>query len=252
LTLKRYIILILLVSGSLAGFGQLQVQVRGKVFDMTQQIPLVSVSVQSTGGTGTVTDSLGRYTIYARESDSIWFSYLGKGTPKYPVAAIPNQQNFEISLHVNVTELKTIMVKPRNYHLDSIANREEYAKVFNYKKPGLGIVHPNTQNAAVGVDLDQLVDVFNFKKNRRMANFRDRLMAEEKDKYIEHRFSRALVIRLTQLKGADLDTFMVRYKPDLVLVENATDYELQSYIKQCYDKYMKWKEVMGELRKEDN
>lgn len=85
-----------------------------------------------------------------------------------------------------------------------------------------------------------------------MANFRDRLMAEEKDKYIEHRFSRALVIRLTQLKGADLDTFMVRYKPDLVLVEHATDYELQSYIKQCYDKYMKWKEIMGELRKEDN
>jgi hypothetical protein len=252
LTLKRYIILILLVSGSLAGFGQLQVQVRGKVFDMTQQVPLVSVSVQSTGGTGTVTDSMGRYTIYAKESDSIWFSYLGKGTPKYPVVAIPNQQNFEISLHVNVTELKPIMIKPRNYHLDSIANREENAKIFNYKKPGLGIVQPNTQNAAVGVDLDQLVDVFNFKKNRRMANFRDRLMAEEKEKYIEHRFSRALVIRLTQLKGADLDTFMVRYKPDLVLVENATDYELQSYIKQCFDKYMKWKEVMGELRRQDN
>ena len=219
---------------------------------MTQQVPLVSVSVQSTGGTGTVTDSMGRYTIYAKESDSIWFSYLGKGTPKYPVAAIPNQQNFEISLHVNVTELKPIMVKSRNYHLDSIANREENAKIFNYKKPGLGIVQPNTQNAAVGVDLDQLVDVFNFKKNRRMANFRDRLVLEEKEKFIEHRFSRALVIRLTQLKGADLDTFMVRYKPDLVLVENATDYELQSYIKQCYDKYMKWKEVMGELRKQDN
>nr|WP_262898100.1 carboxypeptidase-like regulatory domain-containing protein [Niastella soli] len=252
MTLKRYIILFLLVFGSLTGFSQLQVQVKGKVFDMTQQVPLVSVSVISTGGTGTMTDSLGRYTIYVKESDSISFSYLGKGTPKYPVSAIPNQQNFEISLHVNVTELKPIMVKQRNYHLDSIANRQEYAKAFNYKKPGLGIVHPNTQNAAVGVDLDQLVDVFNFKKNRRMAAFRDRLVEEEKEKYIDHRFSRALVIRLTQLRGAELDTFMVRYRPDLVLVETATDYELQSYIKQCYEKYMKWKEVMGELRKQDN
>jgi hypothetical protein len=252
LILKRYIILILLVSGSLAGFGQILVQVKGKVFDMSQQVPLASVSVLSTGpGPGTLTDSLGRYTIYVRDNDSIWFSYLGKGTPKYPVAQIPNQQNFEISLHVNVTELKPIMVKPRNYHLDSIANREEYAKVFNYKKPGLGIVAPTTQNAAVGVDLDQLIDVFNFQKNRRMAAFRDRLIAEEKEKYIEHRFNRALVIRLTQLRGDDLDTFMVRYKPSLVLIESATDYELQTYIKQCYAKFIKLREIMGELRKEN-
>jgi hypothetical protein len=251
LILQRYIILILLVLGSLAGFSQIQIQVKGKVFDMTQQIPLVSVSVMSTGGSGTVTDSLGRYSIYVRETDSIWFSYLGRGTPKYPVNSIPNQQNFEISLHVSVTELKPIMVKNRNYHLDSIANREEYAKGFNYRKPGLGIVTPTTQNAAVGVDLDQLIDILNFKKNRRMAAFRDRLVAEEKEKFIEHRFSRALVIRLTQLRGAELDTFMVRYKPDLIFVESSTDYELQSYIKKCFEKYTKMKEIMGELKKEN-
>ncbi len=120
----------------------MQIQVKGKVFDMTQQIPLVGVSVMSTSKNGTTTDSLGRYSLYVTDTDSIWFSYLNKGTPKYPVASIPNQQNFEISLHVNVTELKPIMVKQRNYHLDSIENRQEYAKAFNYKKPGLGIVTP--------------------------------------------------------------------------------------------------------------
>jgi hypothetical protein len=218
---------------------------------MTQQVPLVSVSVLSTGGTGTSTDSLGRYSIYVRETDSIWFSYLGKGTPKYPVNSIPNQQNFEISLHVNVTELKSIMVKPRNYHLDSIANREEYAKAFNFRKPGLGVVMPSGPGAAVGVDLDQLIEVFQFKRNRRMAQFRDRLVQEEKEKFIEHRFSRALVIRLTQLRGAELDTFMVRYKPDLIFTETATDYEFQSYIKKCLEKYQKLNAIMGELRKQE-
>jgi hypothetical protein len=226
-------------------------QIKGKVFDMSQQIPLSSVSVLSTGGAGTVTDSLGRYTIFVHENESIWFSYLGKGTPKYPVKTIPNMQNFEISLHVNVTELKQVMVKPPNYHLDSIANREEYARAFNFKKPGLGIVAPSGTNAAVGVDLDQLIDVFNFKRNRRMVAFRDRLLREEKEKFIEHRFSRALVIKLTQLHGADLDTFMVRYKPDLIFTETATDYEFQSYIKKCYGNYQKMKEIMGELKKPD-
>jgi hypothetical protein len=218
---------------------------------MTQQVPLVSVSVISTGGTGTATDSLGRYSIYVRETDSIWFSYLGKGTPKYPVSAIPNQQNFEISLHVNVTELKPIMVKPRDYHLDSLSNRQEYAKAFNFKKPGLGIVTPTTPGAAVGVDMNQLIEVFQFKRNRRMAQFRDRLIQEEHEKFIEHRFSRALVIRLTQLRGADLDTFMVRYKPDLIFTETATDYEFQSHIKNSYEKFQKMKAIMGELRKQE-
>jgi hypothetical protein len=217
---------------------------------MSQQIPLPSVSVMSTGGTGTVTDSLGRYSLSVHENDSIWFSYLGKGTPKYAIKSIANLQNFEISLHVNVTELKQIMVKPRNYHLDSIANREEYAKAFNFKKPGLGIVTPSGPGAAVGVDLDELIQVFQFKKNRRMAAFRDRLLREEKEKYIEHRFSRALVIKLTQLRGFELDTFMRRYKPDLLFTESATDYEFQTYIKLCYEKYQKWKQVMGELKKE--
>jgi len=228
-----------------------QIQVRGKVFDMTQQIPLSSVSVISTGGTGTVTDSLGRYTIYVKENDSIWFSYLGKGTPKYAIKSIANLQNFEISLHVNVTELKQIMVKPRNYHLDSIANREEYAKAFNFKKPGLGIVTPSGPGAAVGVDLDQIIEMFQFKKNRRMAAFRDRLMREEKEKFIDHRFSRTLVIKLTQLHGPDLDTFMRRYKPDLVFTETATDYEFQTYIKLSFEKYQKLKQIMGELKKEN-
>src|SRR5581483_2565782 len=141
------------------------------------------------------------------------------------------------SLHVNVTELRPIMVKPPNYHLDSIENRQEYAKAFNFRKPGLGIVSPSGPGAAVGVDLDQLIEVFQFNKNRRMAAFRDRLVREEKEKFIEHRFSRQLVIKLTGLHGADLDTFMVRYKPDLFFTQMATDYEFQSYIKKCNERY---------------
>jgi hypothetical protein len=120
----RLIILTGLLSFA-TGIALSQVKVSGRVFDMTQSIPLQSVSVMSTGGTGTVTDSSGHYMIVVHETDSLWFSYLGKPTPKYPVLTIANLQNFEISLHVNVTELKQVMVKPRNYKLDSTQNRED-------------------------------------------------------------------------------------------------------------------------------
>lgn len=224
-----------------------QVQVKGKVFDMTQSIPLQSVSVMSTTGTGTVTDSLGRYMIFTKEKDSIWFSYLGKSTPKYPVATIVNPQHFEISLHVNVTTLKPVMVRPPDYHFDSIQNRKDYAKAFDFKKPGIGVV--STPGGGIGLDLDEFIQMFRFRKNKRMAAFRDWLIREEQQKFIEHRFSRALVIRLTGLHGPELDTFMARYKPDLLFTQFATDYEFQSYIKACFEKYQRLKQTMGELRK---
>lgn len=224
-------------------------QVKGKVFDMTQSIPLQSVSVMSTSGAGTTTDSLGRYTIRAGENDSIWFSYLGKSTPRYPVNTIGNLQNFEVSLHVNVTVLRSVMVKPPDYHLDSIQNRKDYAKAFNFKKPGIGVV--STPGGAVGMDLDQFIDMFQFRRNKRMAQFRDRLIREEQDKYIEHRFSRSLVIKLTGLRGPELDTFMRRYKPDLYFTQVATDYEFQSYIKICYERFIRLQKVLSELRRPD-
>jgi hypothetical protein len=184
-----------------------------------------------------------------RETDSIWFSYLGKPTPKYPISTIVNTLNFEVSLHVNVTELKQVTVKPPNYREDSLRNREEYARAFNYKKPGIGVnLNPG---GAVGLDLDQFIQMFQFGRNRRMAHFRDRLLREEKERFIEHRFNRALVIKITQLRGADLDTFMVRYKPDLEFTQLATDYEFRTYIKLSYEKFIRLQKVMQELRKEN-
>lgn len=216
---------------------------------MTQSVPLSSVSVLSTGGTGTVTDSSGRYMIMVGDNDSVWFSYLGKGTPKYPIKAIANTTYFEISLHVNVTELPKITIQPRNYKKDSIQNRIDFAEAFEFKKPGIGSTY--TPGGAAGLDLTQFITMFQFRRNKRMASFRDRLIREEQDAFIEHRFSRPLVVKLTGIRGSELDSFMVRYKPDLVFTMYATDYEFNSYIKECHINYMKWRQAMGQLRNEE-
>jgi hypothetical protein len=238
---------LLLAAGTVAAQPG-QVRVSGRVFDMSQSIPLQSVSVLSTLGTGTVTDSMGRYTIYVRETDSIWFSYLDKPTPKYPVRTITNIQNFEVSLHVNVTELRQVMVKPRNYKQDSIQNRIDYAKAFNFQKPGIGV--SVTPGGAAGLDLDEFIHMFQFRRNKRMVAFRERLVREEQERFIDHRFNRGLVIRITQLRGDDLDTFMIQYKPDLFFTQTATDYEFQLYIKLSSEKYQRLKKAMSDLRKE--
>ena len=106
----------------------------GTVYDSSRNFPLEAVSVLSTSGKGTTTNSEGHYQIDVAEQDSIWFSYLGKPTMKFPVLKIMNPTGFDISLHVNVPVLKEVKVRQRNYRQDSLQNRLDYAKIFNYEK----------------------------------------------------------------------------------------------------------------------
>lgn len=226
--------------------GFAQVKLSGRVYDMSKFNPLEAVSVLSASGAGTVTDSLGRYSLIVKETDSIWFSYLNKPTPKFAINSIPNLQNFEISLHVNVTELKEVRIMPRNYRMDSIQNRLDYAKAFDFQKPGIGSVL-SVGPAGAGLDLNEFISMFQFRKNRRMLAFQSRLLQEEEDRFIDHRFNRALVIKLTQLRSPDLDSFMVAYRPTLEFTSFSTDYEFQEYIKLCFYQYKKYRDMRNEL-----
>ena len=190
------------------------------------------VSVLSTSGTGTVTNADGYYEIEVTEKDSIWFSYLNKPTVKFPVMRIGNPMQFDISLQVNVPVMKEVKILPRNYRLDSLRNRQDYAKIFNYQKPTLKTVTPQ-YGAAVGFDLDEVINMFRVKRNRSMASFQRRLLMEEQDKYVDFRFNKALVRRLTLLDGAELDSFMRVFKPSYTFTKLAGDYEFRLYIKQA-------------------
>jgi hypothetical protein len=231
--------------------GIAQVRISGKVFDITEKSPLEAVSVLSSAGNGTVTNSEGRYSIVVNLKDSIWFSYLNKGTVHYPVSKIVNQQAFDIALHVTSTVLKDIRFSPKNYKLDSIQNRLDYAKAFDFHKPGVGSSINLAPGGGVGLDVNQFIQMFQFRRNRRMEAFQDRLVREEEDRFVDHRFSRSLIIRLTGLRGASLDSFIVRYRPTVEFTRYSTDYEFQAYIKQCFHNYQRYLQMKQELRLND-
>lgn len=204
------------------------------VYDSSRNYPLEAVSVLSTSGKGTVTNADGFYEIEVTEKDSIWFSYLNKPTVKFPVLKIVNTMSFDISLHVNVPVLREVKIRPRNYRQDSIQNRIDYAKVFNYQKPKL---KPSVTSSGVGFDLDEIINMFRFRRNRSMASFQQRLLMEEEDKYIDYRFNKALVRRLTLLESPELDSFMQLYRPSYTFTKMAGDYEFQYYIKTAFFRY---------------
>lgn len=246
---------ILLSVGFLQKLQAQYVTISGTVFDITARRPLEAVGVISNSGRGTLTDSLGKYTITVQAKDSIWFTLIGKTTMKYPVDTISNLDNFNVMIHVRSTELPEVRVRNSYYKLDSIQNRRDYAKVFDFRKPSLRLSNNPNYNPGgltVGFDLDEIINLFRPQKTRSILALQKRLVDEEQEKYVNRRFSKRFVRELTKLQSPELDTFMVHFRPEYSLMLLLNDLELGYYIQQNYEAFKSqkynWK---GGLRRKD-
>lgn len=238
--LPVFCLLLLLISSQIVDAQLLTV--KGRVTDYYSKRPLDAVTVQTTRGAATISDSLGHYTIQATDKDSLWFSYLGKKTQKYPIDTITNLSSFEVALYVDVAWLPAVKVQNRNYRNDSIQNREDYAKIFNFQKPGIRLSSTSPQayvpgSVTVGLDLDELINMFRFRRTRQILAFQKRLLQQEQDKYIDHRFTKRLVTQLTGLKSPSLEPFMAFCRPPYDMLIGMNDIELGYYVEQSFAIY---------------
>jgi hypothetical protein len=224
---------ILLAALLLARHGAFgQVEVHGTVYDRSRYFAMPGVSVMSTSGQGTMTDSAGQYRLRVSRRDSIFFSYLGKATVKFPVISIDPNSPIDISLAVAVDSLPLVVVRPKAYRYDSLANRDEYRKIFDYEPDYIG-----QGQGGAGINLDML---FGARRNRQMLALKARLIEEEQDKYVDYRFNRTIVRRITGLDRPALDLFMRMYRPTYEFIRSCeNDYEFYKYIKDCGAYFMR-------------
>ena len=175
---------------------------------------------------------MGRYKISVTEKDSLTFIYQNKPTQKFLVKDISNLNQFDISLGITVkggySTLKEVVVFARSYREDSMENRQVYGDVYNYAKPTIRTnVAPS---GAVGADVNEIINMFRFKRNRHLKAFQARLEIQEQDKFVSYRFNKNFVRRITQLRGAELDTFMIRYLPTYQFASTADEVTFNKYI----------------------
>ncbi len=209
-----------------------QIMISGTVFDSTKLYVVPGVNVSSTSGLVTTTDSLGAYHIQVAKNDSISFFYKGKSTVKFPVETIGNYNAFDISLRVRINDkyklLKGVTVFADTHKRDSIENRMEYAKIFNLQNP---TVRSNYEpGGAAGFDLDELIGIFQFKKNKQNLAFQKRLIDEEQERYVNYRFSSKVINRITGLSGDTLTKYKNLYRPSYFFVISSTLPEFYQYI----------------------
>ncbi len=237
----------------LSGALKAQVDVSGSVVDNSKKNYVEGARVISTGGQIAYTDSFGHYHIAVLKSDSIFFVYNGKPTQKFAVADIANPSQFDISVLVPVksrySTLTEAIVFTKSHRQDSIENRDNYANVFDYHKPR--VETSISPGGGVGMDLDELINMFRFRRNRSLKAFQKRLETQEQDKYVDYRFSKKNVSRITHLTGQALDSFVVWYRPSYEFTSNSTEIVFNQYVLNAYYQFQKVTGI-GELKKEDD
>lgn len=231
--LKYFIVTVIFFVAIPQCFAQLIVG--GTVFDSSKLYVVPNVQVHTTSGNFAYTDSIGNYKVSALENDSISFYYNGKFTVKFPVAKMKDYQAFDISLRVRVDDkyklLKGVTVFSNSYKMDSLENREAYSKVFGSTKPGLrSTFDPTDPGGPAGLDIGELVGIFQFRKNKQRLAFQDRLMSEEEDRYVDYRFSAKNIERITGLKSPELEEYQKLYRPSYYFVSNSSLTQFYEYI----------------------
>lgn len=250
----KYILYIIFISTTI-NFLSAQEKIDGFVYEDEFRTPLPNVSIYTTEGLKAISDSMGKYTIYAKKNDTIYFKYKNRTSKKYPTIDIENKQNFEIAIHLPISiskktskeNLPEIIVWGNNYRQDSINNRRYYDKIFNFKKPGFtDIVQVPTIAGipiplGIAININSLITSFQIEKNKRKENYREFAILMERYRYVQHRFNRKFITAITQLKDEALETFMQIYEPSYLDLIKMNDIELGVYIKKCFIEFLKTK-----------
>lgn len=235
--LRILYILILLIPASLKA----QLMVSGSVMDSTRQFILPAVKVSSTNGQVTYTDSTGHYDILVSSNDSIHFTYLDKSTIWFPVRDIKDTRQFNISLQVTLKSayktLKEVVVIKKSYKQDSVENRLKYQKIFDANTGQVGITSGGGLYGGAGLDPNDIINLFRFRRNRSLKAIQNRLVQDEQDKFINYRFNKDLVKQITGFTGTNLDRFMKIWRPDYEWVAITSEIEFHTWILEASKAY---------------
>jgi hypothetical protein len=202
----------------------------GKVRKKGGDEVLLSVSVQNKNQKKyNLSDIGGNYRIPAKKGDSIIFSSAGYK----PDTTIVNgwmfaeANGYDVFLEPNLVELPTYRVgELNNYQLDSLKRKEDYAWLDNVHQ--VKLAGGKRFSDGVGISFSPINYFYGPEANRR--KLRRRLEQEEKDYYIDYRFPRPYVARMTRLTGDSLQLFMYRYRPTYKFCRKASNEEILHYI----------------------
>jgi hypothetical protein len=220
----------------------------GLVIDEATKKPVKNALV-ATYSDNTYTTSTGSFIVNNFHSgDTITVSHLG-----YQAYHLKHSNRFKTDTLLILLKSSSIVLEEvringiRNYTLDSLNRRNEYAAFFAYKAPKFKDIFitkssnvsthyspfQNSTSRLVGVNLLSVIGLLS-KNDAPVSKMQKQLLKDEEYNYVDHIFSKEKVQSLTFLRGNSLQNFMNEFRPSIKEVKQMTDYQLMLYIKKSY------------------
>ena len=175
----------------------------------------------------------GNYKIAASVGDKVTFSAIGYKSDTVIVTQSTLDTGYISKLKIYAVQLDEVSVM-HTYKSDSVSRMADYSKLFNANS---GVTGGNTPQNGFGIVLSPLT--YFSKKEKQKRTLKRRLEDQEKEDYIDYKFSRGLVSSLTLLKGDSLTAFMYKYRPSYKYCRKASSEDIRMYVLACVKKEKK-------------
>lgn len=208
---------------------------RGTVIDGETAKPLYPVTITNLATEeSAATDMLGNYVIPARAGDTLSFTFTGYHSVRH--IAIPGKALNVDLLPLSVKLPAYVLHDYTPFQKDSIEMATLYSKELNKKaiKPGFSSANGGGFTGLIGGPIQKMSR--SYKQNKR---FKENFQRDMEQRFIDTRYTPALVTTLTGLSGDTLIFFMNTHPMEYDFARHASDLELKVWIRENYRAYLK-------------
>ncbi len=245
--LKIFLAGLIMLTGHFSSYTQ--TVLKGKVVDEIYDRVVMGASVvNKTQNKSSRSDAGGNYIIPAGEGDIVLFSSVGYEPDSITVTHDMLAGTYDIALVRKVVLMEEVEVGELNaYQVDSISRREEFDSVLTRRETRLVGGKGNSPTDGVGVTFSPISRYSKEEKNLR--RFKKTYEKQEKEYYIDYKFSYSQIARVTGLTGDSLRTFMLKYRPAYDFCRKHTHSEMLVYINDSYRDFMNRPGITSEAPK---
>jgi hypothetical protein len=224
----------LLLFFSCEGFAQQSFV--GKVRKKGGSELLMSVSIQNhTRKKFNMSDMGGNFKIGAEQGDTVLFTSAGYKPDTVIVSAYMLSEPFDIYMEPHMEYLATVQVGAlSNYQMDSLERWKDYDWLAPKSK--IKLVDKQRHGDGLGISFSPQLKT---DEDKQKARLKKRLDQEEQEFYIDFRFSKEYVVRLTHFQGDSLEQFMKTYRPAYAFCRDASTLDMLLYVNDSMKKFKK-------------
>ena len=205
----------------------------GVVRDGETGQPVRSATI-TVGNLRTTTDAGGHFHLTVLTSFPITnsISHIGYEPASVTLYTAPDTVLQLSLLPKNIGLEEVSILGRRNSVKDSLWMREEYADQFNFKpvKPWQSLT---LSPVGIGVNLNVLFASFS-REQKRSKLLKAALIRDEREDYVDRRFTKSLIQAQTDISDAELEVFHWFFRPGYEQLRGFSDYELLMYIREKY------------------